>query len=256
MPSNRVIAAWCITLLGLLIPLAPVSAQAASGAGRRLQDEAGIFQPEQRLSLEQRTGALAERTGCEIYIRTRIVPDLARFEAGGEQLFRDIVKNSVHYKIILLVLGYEGSPTGSVGKGKVYTALGAGLVHVLSEDELRSVLLNGGKVTTATLIEGIDQLAVRLETYFEQHGGQPPDELGGIITAEGDPTFWRDLILGLFGIALLFWFLKRLTRCPHCSARLRRQVKLLPSGSEGGSHTLKRTAKCFSCGYVRKGLLY
>lgn len=229
-------------------------------AGRRyLHDEADVFNDEHRRKLTSRIEKLAHGTNCELYVWTRVVATLQGFEADCETLFQTTVKEAGHYRVVLVVLGYEGTPRTGPGRGKVYTAIGAGLLHVLTRQKLEGFLARGGpKVTNETVLQGIDDLAASLEANFKRTESvaslAPLTPVAGPVAP---PTRLRmDLAAGVCGVIVLMLIFRRLTRCPQCGARLRRQVKILPAGAEGGSHAVRRTAKCFACGYVRKGTLF
>ncbi|MBI4872661.1 MAG: TPM domain-containing protein [Candidatus Riflebacteria bacterium] len=225
-----------------------------------LHDEADIFNSVQRSRLVGRVRKLAQSTGCEVHVWTRVVASLEGFEADCESLFAGTVKEAGHYRIVLVVLGYESTPRGGSGRGKVYTAVGAGLQHVLNKTKLEGFLAKPGqKVTADSVLEGIEKLSGSLDALFARAASvaaaMPRTE-----PAEPPPgpsaRLRIDLIGGIVAVIVVVLLYRRMTRCPQCGARLRKQVKILPAGAEGGRHTVRRTAKCFSCGYVRKGSLF
>lgn len=238
-------------------PQEPVTSAALPASKAWLRDEAEVFTAPQRARLSGRLARLEAATGNALFVCTRVVPGFEGFETLCESLFRTVVKDAGHYKVVLIVLGYESSGRAGTGRGKVYSALGAGLTHVLTRQQLEAFLARPGqKVTTDSILSGVDQLAAALEAFARR---VPPTAAAITPGTPGPIAALKlrvDLLAGIGTVILVVLLLRRMTRCPQCGARLRKQVKILPAGAEGGSHTVRRTAKCFTCGYIRKGSLF
>lgn len=255
-------------------PTGPVGASPASAATTPtsgpvrknwVSDEAEVFGATQRARLNARVQRLFDETASEITLATRVVSTFDGFETACEKLFRDTVKEAGHYRIVLIVLGYEATNRSGgkdrdaaarpgTGRGKVYSGLGVGLSHVLTREKLESLVSGGGrKLTPDSMVATVESLAASLEQHFRKSLSVAATIAPTTTAPPSSARLRIDLIAGVIAAICVVLLYRRFTRCPQCGARLRKQVKIMPAGLEGGSHAVRRTAKCFLCGYVRKG---
>lgn len=228
-----------------------VTSGSDEGMRSYLQDEAGIFDPDLSTLVRSRIHELQEKTGCEIFLVTRLLADLDEIESEGNALFQELIRELEHYRAILIVLAYQESSRG-VAQGKIYTALGRGLYHILTRADLQKHLGNAEeRLTAPAVVEGIDGLADQLEQYYAENPGSAHEDRSGagLDVLPGGSRTLAGLALVL---ASLLYLTRRLNRCPRCGARLQRRVDVLVRTKRQLSGQLRRTIKCLQCGYIRR----
>jgi hypothetical protein len=216
-----------------------------------VRDEAGLFDATIHSEIRLQLLSLKRETSVDLFLVTKIVPSLDEVEVIAYDLFRSLVREEGHYKVILVLVAI--SPQS--GQGTVSTNLGAGVYHLLEKKDCEGLFIRKGEPFSPEGVkQGIVFLKEKIQSAFAR--GRRADVVAG---SEDDSL--TDSIFGNFGWSVLAVFVlllgviisyvaSRPPKCPRCGEKLKTKVNVVVG--TGGSDIARKTFKCFKCGYVKR----
>ena len=232
----------------------PADPFVAEGGAVLVRDEAGLFDAPLHSQLRLQLLKLRRSTGIELFLVTRVVNALEEVEVVAYDLFKSLVREVGHYKVILVLVAIDRKK----GQGTVSTNLGAGVYHLVDRKDCEGLFVREGQAFSPEGVkQGMAFLCGRIETAAAER--RKADLVTGNVTEQPDESFlgkWGLFIaisvlalLGLFG----YFYIVGRTTCPRCGAELKTKVNIVVG--TGGSDLARKTYKCFKCGYTRRRAL-
>ena len=232
----------------------PADPFGSEGGAVLVRDEAGLFDAPLHSQLRLQLLKLRRATGIELFLVTRVVESLEEVEVVAYDLFKSLVREVGHYKVILVLVAIDRKK----GQGTVSTNLGAGVYHLVDRKDCEGLFVREGQAFSPEGVkQGMAFLCGRIETAVAER--KKADLVTGNVTEIPEDGFWGRwgyfvlaailAVLGLFGY---FYFVGR-TTCPRCGAELKTKVNIVVG--TGGSDLARKTYKCFKCGYTRRRAL-
>jgi len=219
-----------------------------------VRDEAGIFDAANHAALSALQFRLKSDTGIEIFVVTKSLHNLDDIQLVGFDLFKHLVREVGHYRVILILIGIDSDK----GQGIVNTNIGAGVYHVLRKKDCEGLFVAQGELFSPDKIkQGVSFLCNKIRTSFVAR--QIADGTAEIVSVEFQPAKEPGFRFNAFTIALMafggvllvlliYGFFKT-SKCPRCGSLLRTRVSIVVG--TGGSDLARKTYKCFTCGYVK-----
>ena len=193
---------------------------------------------------------LRNETGVELFLLSSVVSSLDDVEVLAYDLFKSLVREVGHYKVILVLVAIDRNE----GQGTVSTNLGAGVYHLLDKEDCEGLFVRDGEsFTPEGLKQGIAFLRQRIEDAVAER--KKADVVTGQV-ARDETSFGFHWGYGLAALLLIilavlgyFYGLAR-SKCPRCGSELKTKVNIVVG--TGGSDLARKTYKCFNCGYTRR----
>ena len=173
-------------------------------------------------------------------------------EVIAYDLFRSLVREEGHYKIILVLVAIDPKN----GQGTVSTNLGAGVYHLLDRKDCEGLFVrNGEPFSPEGVKQGVTFLREKIEGAFAR------DKRADVAAGNEDSQAGRDVGFFKYGYIVLlgalivlgcggFYLYTRPAKCPRCGELLKTKVNVVMG--TGGSDMARKTYKCFACGYVKR----
>ena len=246
------LASATVRPVNLLAPLSAIEPQGSIGfvasSVPSIEDEAGAIPSLARSRIQAAIERIRDRT--EIFVITRVLGDLRQFESESQAAFRDVVRQTNHYRVVVVFIAYSADKR----HGIISTNLGAGIWNVITADECQGLFGNEeAPLTIDLVVNGVESLVNLFEAYEAAHpntAGSPYYDGFDILARRLPATL---IVLFLSAGSLMLY--KRGRRCPRCGSPLKSRVSVSLMRGPGG-RIAKKTSKCFSCGYSkRKALL-
>jgi uncharacterized membrane protein YgcG len=254
-PEAALLSGLAILAASLALFAIPVAAQSArpaaaasSGAPRPaenyVRDDAQVFPAAVTAALTRKVQSLEGK--ADIFIVTSVLEDMALFDQASQSAFKQIVDEVNHYRVVVVFIAYNRDRE----HGIVSTNLGYGVWHVLSKKDCEDLF---GKEDAALTVEGIRSGVEKLVSLISDYHRRNPDSPSAPAFT-GLENLARNLPRVLLVVLLgggAFWFWRRGSSCPKCSAPLKTRVSISLGATRTG-RMAKKTYKCFRCGYTRR----
>ncbi|MBI4863460.1 MAG: hypothetical protein HY815_24825 [Candidatus Riflebacteria bacterium] len=212
--------------------------------GNHIRDDAQVLPAGVTARLSRKVALLEGKV--EIFLATRVLDDMAVFEEASQKLFKEIVHEVNHYRVIVVFVAYNRDRD----KGIISTNLGHGILHVVSQNECSDLFgREDGPLSIEAIQRGVERLVELVQKYYQSEPGS-----AAAPSFTGLDTLTHRLPVALVVVVLLggsFWYFRRTTTCPSCGAPLKTRVSISLSPSQPG-RIAKKTYKCFRCGYSRR----
>jgi len=237
------------------VPPTPADPFADDGGAVLVRDEAGLFDAPLHSQLRLLLLRLRRSSGIECFLVTRVIGSLDQVEVTAYDLFKALVNEVGHYKVILVLIAIDRVK----GQGTVSTNLGAGVYHLVEQKDCEGLFVREGQAFSP---DGIKQgLTFRCERLESAHvARQRADLVTGNATEPPGGGFvarWGLVLLTLGSVVLVggaYLYLAGRTTCPRCGAELKTRVNIVYG--TGGSDLARKTYKCFKCGYTKRRALF
>lgn len=219
-----------------------------------VRDEAGLFDAPLHAALKLQLMRLRRDARVDVFLVTRALRSLDETELTAYDLFKSLVREVQHYKVILVFVGIDRA----AGQGMISTNLGAGVYHLIDRKDCEGLFVREGEPFSP---EGIKQGV----SFLSQHIRKNVEDRrrADVVTGGVPDAAVRDgarpwVVATALAIVVLAggvgWFLvRRQSRCPRCGTELRTRVNIVVG--TGGSDLARKTYKCFNCGYTRRRAL-
>lgn len=216
-----------------------------------VRDEAGLFNATLHSEVRLQLLGLKRETSVDLFLVTKIVPSLDDVEVIAYDLFRSLVREEGHYKVILVLVAI--SPKS--GQGTVSTNLGAGVYHLVEKKDCEGLFVRKGEAFSPEGVkQGISFLREKIQSAFAR--GRRADVVAGNednSEANSKISNWGWSIVAVclvfFGVVVAY-IASRPAKCPRCGEQLKTKVNVVVG--TGGSDIARKTFKCFKCGYVKR----
>ncbi|PCJ18777.1 MAG: hypothetical protein COB02_10105 [Candidatus Cloacimonadota bacterium] len=224
--------------------------------GYPVQDDANLLNPSTRHSVEEISSELYQKTKTSFLFKSFEKDSLKDFEKNCSNTFALWIRNTNQARGIMIYLEVDKKTR----KGRINFSCGYGIRGAFKESDVQSILKNkimlfqNDTSKQKLFIEGIQEIAERVEIYFEgkmhlkyanlkEHSSQ-------VLSKDKIVYFLVLFLVCLFITILILLYSKG--RCPRCNSRAHINIRPIMNGDT--KYKKMKIVKCFECNYFKKYL--